>query len=246
MSDYQQKVSGTLNERMRLYRLRRKKENLRFWDEFRIIPNGVTWTLVALFLIAQAVAFLVNRWNAVHYDALFPYELRDTRLSGVGRNRYRCIALRGRDCFLRCLCQSRCETAWNELRGVDAARDRAAPRVDVRRLLDLFPNARTAAVPLPTMRKARRGPFQLLPKLQMQPASQLPQLQTRSHRNGQILPLLRAGIGSRKRGRAGSAWTRSTKLNLSPRLAAHSRRRRSFAHFSHDLAGGRFVVVGYE
>jgi hypothetical protein len=78
MSDYQQKVSGSFNERVRLIRLRRKKEHLRFWEEFRIIPNGVIYTVVALFLIAQVVAYFVNRWNAVHYGELFPYELRDT------------------------------------------------------------------------------------------------------------------------------------------------------------------------
>jgi hypothetical protein len=52
MSDYQQKVSGSFSERMRLIHLRRKKENLRFWEEFRIIPKGLIWTLVALFVIA--------------------------------------------------------------------------------------------------------------------------------------------------------------------------------------------------
>jgi hypothetical protein len=77
MSDYQQKVSGSFNERMRLIRLRRKKENLRFWEEFRIIPKGLVWTLVALSVIAQIIAFSVNRWNAVHYDNGFPWELRD-------------------------------------------------------------------------------------------------------------------------------------------------------------------------
>jgi ABC-type Fe3+ transport system permease subunit len=78
MSDYQQKVSGSFNERKRLNRLRRRKENLRFWDEFRIIPKGLIWIVVALFLIAQIIAFSVNRWNAQHYGELFPYELRDT------------------------------------------------------------------------------------------------------------------------------------------------------------------------
>jgi len=78
MSDYQQKISGSFSERKRLNRLRRRKENLRFWDEFRIIPKGVIWTVVALFLIAQIIAFSVNRWNAEHYGELFPYELRDT------------------------------------------------------------------------------------------------------------------------------------------------------------------------
>jgi hypothetical protein len=77
MSDYQQKVSGSFNERMRLIRLRRKKENLRFWEEFRIIPKGLIWTVVALFLIAQMIAFSVNRWNALHYGNFFPWELRD-------------------------------------------------------------------------------------------------------------------------------------------------------------------------
>ena len=77
MSDNLQKVSGTFSERMRLNRLRRKKENLRFWEEFRIIPNGVIWTVVVLFLIAQGIAFSVNRWNATHYDNAFPWELRD-------------------------------------------------------------------------------------------------------------------------------------------------------------------------
>jgi len=77
MSDNLQKVSGTFSERMRLNRLRRKKENLRFWEEFRIIPNGVIWTVVVLFLIAQVIAFSVNRWNATHYDNAFPWELRD-------------------------------------------------------------------------------------------------------------------------------------------------------------------------
>ena len=78
MSDYQQKVSGSFNERKRLNRLRRRKENLRFWEEFRIIPKGLIWIVVALFLIAQIIAFSVNRWNAEHYGELFPYELRDT------------------------------------------------------------------------------------------------------------------------------------------------------------------------
>jgi hypothetical protein len=66
MTDYQQKVSGSFNERMRLIRLRRKKENLRFWEEFRIVPRGLIWTMVVLFLIAQAIAFLTNRWYFFH------------------------------------------------------------------------------------------------------------------------------------------------------------------------------------
>ena len=77
MSDYQQKVTGTFNERMRLIRLRRKKENLRFWEEFRIVPRGLIWTVLALFVIAQTIAFLVERWNIQHGVWAFAPELMD-------------------------------------------------------------------------------------------------------------------------------------------------------------------------
>jgi len=77
MSDYQQKVSGSFSERMRLNRLRRKKERLHFWQEFGIVPKGMIWTVVALYLVAQIIAFLVNRWNFTHYGEIAPPELRD-------------------------------------------------------------------------------------------------------------------------------------------------------------------------
>lgn len=79
MSDYQQRVSGSFNERMRLIRLRRKKERLHFWQEFRIVPKGSVWTMVALFLIAQAIAFFVNHWNFYHSPGdIFGPDLLDT------------------------------------------------------------------------------------------------------------------------------------------------------------------------
>ncbi|MGB6667390.1 MAG: zinc ribbon domain-containing protein [Candidatus Acidiferrum sp.] len=79
MSDYQQKVSGSFNERMRLIRLRRKKEKLHFWQELRVIPKGLIWTMVALFLIAQTIAFFVNHWNFYHSPRdIFAPDLLDT------------------------------------------------------------------------------------------------------------------------------------------------------------------------
>jgi hypothetical protein len=75
MGDYQQKVSGTFNERMKLIRLRRKKENLKFWDEFRIVPRWLVWTVLVLFLIAQGVGVSVNRWSLQHNQAVFSPEL---------------------------------------------------------------------------------------------------------------------------------------------------------------------------
>ena len=78
MTDYQQKVSDSFAERKRLIRLRKRKENLRFWDEFRIVPRGLIWTVMALFLAAQTIAFLVNRWNFQHGGDIFAPELKDT------------------------------------------------------------------------------------------------------------------------------------------------------------------------
>ena len=79
MTDYPQKVSDSFSERLRLIRLRRKKENLRFWEEFRIVPRGLIWAVVAIYLIAQTIAFLVNRWNFQHsIGDIFAPELKDT------------------------------------------------------------------------------------------------------------------------------------------------------------------------
>jgi hypothetical protein len=77
MSDYSQKVSGSFNERMRLIRLRRKKENLRFWSEFRIIPRWLTGTALVLFLVAQVIAISVNNWNLRHNSSVFAPDLVD-------------------------------------------------------------------------------------------------------------------------------------------------------------------------
>ena len=52
MSNYQNPL---LNEKMRLIRFRMKKENLRFTDEIRLIPKWLIWTVVSLFIVAQAV-----------------------------------------------------------------------------------------------------------------------------------------------------------------------------------------------
>ena len=63
---------------MKLIRLRRRKENLRFWQEFRIVPRGLIWIVVILFLTAQGIAALVNYWGFTHTGDIFAPELRDT------------------------------------------------------------------------------------------------------------------------------------------------------------------------
>lgn len=77
MPDYSQRVSDSFNERMRLIRLRRKKENLRFWEEFRIIPRWLIALVIVLFLVAQAIALFVNL-NAAHFGGeIFPPDLKN-------------------------------------------------------------------------------------------------------------------------------------------------------------------------
>jgi hypothetical protein len=77
MTDYPQRVAESFSERKRLNQLRKKKENLRFWNEFRIIPRGLIVLVIVLFLAAQGIAFLVNM-SAPHYGGeIFPPELKN-------------------------------------------------------------------------------------------------------------------------------------------------------------------------
>jgi amino acid transporter len=76
MSDYQQNVSGSFNERMRLNRLRRKKENLHFWSELKLVPAWLRWTVALLFVLAQAAALLVNLHGLPSHDDVFPPDLK--------------------------------------------------------------------------------------------------------------------------------------------------------------------------
>ena len=79
MSDYQQKIAESFSERKRLNQLRKRKENLRFWNELRIIPRGVFVLAGILYVLALAIALTVNkaqRYNPNGND-MFPPELRD-------------------------------------------------------------------------------------------------------------------------------------------------------------------------
>src|SRR5215467_2786502 len=76
MADYSQKVTSTFNERMRLNRVRRRKEKLRFWDEFFIIPKWLVGLVAFLYVAALAIAISVNLAQRNSGD-FFPPELRD-------------------------------------------------------------------------------------------------------------------------------------------------------------------------
>jgi hypothetical protein len=77
MADYPQRVSDSWSERMRLIRFRRKKENLRFWQEFKIVPRWLVWTVVMLFVAAQGIALLVNLTPGLNNGEIFPPELKN-------------------------------------------------------------------------------------------------------------------------------------------------------------------------
>jgi uncharacterized membrane protein len=77
MTDYPQRVSDSFSERMRLIRLRKRKEKLRFWDEFRIIPRWLIVMVIVLFLAAQVIAYMVNMDAAQHGGEIFPPDLKN-------------------------------------------------------------------------------------------------------------------------------------------------------------------------
>jgi hypothetical protein len=78
MSDYQQRVTGSFNERKRLLRLRRKKENLHFWEEFRLVPTWLKVLVTLLYIVAMVIAITVNLAQSHNPNGndMFPPDLR--------------------------------------------------------------------------------------------------------------------------------------------------------------------------
>src|SRR5258708_39911861 len=69
---------------MRLMRFRRKKENLRFWQEFKLVPGWLVWTVVVLFLIAQIIGQMVLHVQLANHQEVFGPELdSDPGAAGV-------------------------------------------------------------------------------------------------------------------------------------------------------------------
>jgi len=82
MTDYPQRVSNSWNERMRLIRLRRKKEHLHFWAEFGIIPGWLRGLVAFLYVAALVIAISVNlhAGRNPNGNEMQPQELRDNPL----------------------------------------------------------------------------------------------------------------------------------------------------------------------
>ncbi len=78
MTEDPQGIKSSFNERMRLIRFRRKKENLRFWQEFKLVPRWLIWTVVVLFILAQAIAQVALLYQLQHNpNDIFAPELKD-------------------------------------------------------------------------------------------------------------------------------------------------------------------------
>ena len=177
-------MSEAFDERMKLIRFRRKRERFRLREEIKIVPKWVIWTCVVLWLAGHRHRYadksLWRQWR--NFPARFGWS-SGIRVSRVGGNHHS----RGHNYHhlvdgsrLRI---PRCAAPRNEWRALAAFVHAALLAILRHRFHSVLPGTRAAAIPLPALLHHGRRSLQFLPQLQMQFASQLPQLQTRSRRN---------------------------------------------------------------
>jgi ABC-type Fe3+ transport system permease subunit len=77
MADDPQGIKSSFTEKMRLIRFRRKRENLRFWSEFKLVPAWLIWTVFVLYVLAVVIALYVNLNPALNGGQIFPPDLKD-------------------------------------------------------------------------------------------------------------------------------------------------------------------------
>jgi Double zinc ribbon len=65
-------ISNAWNERMRLIRLRRKREHWRFRDELKVIPPWLVITLIVIFVIAEIVALSIDLSGVANNGVIWP------------------------------------------------------------------------------------------------------------------------------------------------------------------------------
>lgn len=75
MMDEPQGIKSSFSEKMRLIRFRRKRERLRFWQEFKLVPRWLIWTVVVLFLIAQVIGQIALHVQLANHEVVFSPEL---------------------------------------------------------------------------------------------------------------------------------------------------------------------------
>jgi ABC-type Fe3+ transport system permease subunit len=84
MADETQSIKDSINEKMRLIRFRRRRENLRFWNEFKLVPRWLVWTMAVVFLIAQVIGQTVLHFQLLNHQEVFGPELdRDPAAAGA-------------------------------------------------------------------------------------------------------------------------------------------------------------------
>lgn len=65
-------MSDAFQERLRLIRFRRKREHSKFRDELRIIPRGLVWTCLVLYILALIIGIAVNLHDMQSGQPIFP------------------------------------------------------------------------------------------------------------------------------------------------------------------------------
>jgi len=75
MPDDSQDLKSSFSEKMRLIRFRRKREKLRFWNEFKLVPGWLIWTVVVLYVIAQIIGQYVLHYQLGHHMDVFGPDL---------------------------------------------------------------------------------------------------------------------------------------------------------------------------
>jgi len=70
-----QNLKSSFSEKMRLIRFRRRKERLRFWQEFKLVPRWVIWTVLVLFFIAQVIGQMAIHVQLANHEQVFSPEL---------------------------------------------------------------------------------------------------------------------------------------------------------------------------
>ncbi len=73
-------MSDAFNERLRLIRFRRKRENSKFTQELRVIPRWLVWTCLTLYILALIIGLSINLHNMQTGGRIAPPELRDQPL----------------------------------------------------------------------------------------------------------------------------------------------------------------------
>ena len=79
MSEDPQGIKSSFSEKMRLIRFRRKKERVRFWQEFKLVPRWLIWTVVVLFVFAQIIGQTVLHFQLANHQEVFGPELDSDR-----------------------------------------------------------------------------------------------------------------------------------------------------------------------